>query len=150
MQSLAPLLLCIAASLLCKRATGQCQPLEDSTLQARRLQSLRNNILAQLDLTEPLVPTPDVNATTTTSPPQTPQDMAVVESFHALQMASNDLDREKEQKCHSDEFYAKPVTSFVGIMSEEGKLCIHTVQRWWLAKLTCGVYNCKAVSLGSS
>ena len=57
----------------------------------------------------------------TTDPTPSPEEEAVIETFQALRNASASLEKEREKKCHSEDFFAKPVTSFVGLMSPEGK-----------------------------
>ena len=93
---------------------SSCSTGDPRVLKDRRLRTLRTNILAQLGLSDSnLLP----NATVE---PITPEEQAVMESFNALRSASASLGRERERKCHSDEFFAKPVTSFVGVMAPEG------------------------------
>lgn len=78
-------------------------------MKQRRIQTLKNSILAQLGVTDP-------GETTEDEP--LPGEEAMKETFNALRSASASLEREKERRCHSEDFYAKPVSSFVGIMSE--------------------------------
>lgn len=89
-------------------------------MKQRRIQTLRNSILAQLGVSDP-----DQN----TDEEPLPGEEAMKETFNALRSASASLEREKERRCHSEDFYAKPVSSFVGIMSEGAlgsKLQVHT------------------------
>lgn len=78
-------------------------------MKQRRVQTLKNSILAQLGVTDPGESTDDEPL---------PGEEAMKETFNALRSASASLEREKERRCHSEDFYAKPVSSFVGIMSE--------------------------------
>ena len=50
-----------------------------------------------------------------------PQNEAVKEAYHVLTNASKSLDASREKQCNSQDFYAKPVTSFIGLMSPEGE-----------------------------
>lgn len=99
------LLLIFLVSLLC-RASGECSAdhnLEE--LQRLRLEQLKNNILAQLGLTEP----PEVIES---QPGPTPE----VEMYQQLETDYSD------SKCTSGDFFAKPINSFVGILAPvEGK-----------------------------
>ena len=112
------LLAVLVAWLLPDHACSQlsCSTGDPKVLQDRRIRALRANILAQLGLSESSV------LPNATAPPITPEEQAVMESFNALRRASASLGRERERKCQSDEFFAKPVTSFVGMMEPEGML----------------------------
>ena len=77
---------------------------------------LKNSILAQLGLSAP----PAYNA----SVPLEGEE-SVKATFNALRSASASLDRERESRCHSEDFYAKPVTSFVGVLSEGKTWSMH-------------------------
>ena len=82
----------------------------------RRLRKLRANIMAQLGLEEEPTGTPNV-----TSTPPSPVEMeAAMATWNALRNAKASMEREQERKCRSDDFFAKPVTSFVGTMSPQG------------------------------
>lgn len=72
-----------------------------------RLEQLRNNILAQLGLTE-LPPPPPEDA----GPPPAP-DARILEDYEQLSRAAAN----SEPRCMSGDFYAKPINSFVGILS---------------------------------
>jgi len=70
----------------------------------------------QLGLNEQALSTPNVTST----PPSSETDAVVMETYRALRSASASLEREREKKCHSEDFFAKPITSFVGSMTPEG------------------------------
>lgn len=78
-------------------------------MKQRRVQTLKNTILAQLGVS-------DLEQDVNSEP--LPGEESMKETFNALRSASASLEREKEKRCHSEDFYAKPVSSFVGIMSE--------------------------------
>ena len=82
---------------------------DEELMKQRRIQTLRNSILAQLGVS-------DSDQERSSEP--LPGEEEMKETFNALRSASASLEREKDQRCHSDDFYAKPVSSFVGIMSE--------------------------------
>ena len=96
-------------------SSSSCLLNDAELMQQRRIQTLRNSILAQLGVNDP---TPEDNSEHNSEP--LPGEEEMKETFNALRSASASLEREKEQRCHSDDFYAKPVSSFVGIMSEGG------------------------------
>ncbi len=93
-----------------------CMLNDAELLKQRRLRNLKTNILAQLGISEPEL---QQNVTATPSPAPA-EDEAVLETFEALRNASASLEKEKERKCSSEDFFAKPVTSFVGLMQPEG------------------------------
>lgn len=78
-------------------------------MKQRRVQTLRNSILAQLGMSEPFPEVPRGSL---------PNEEAMTETFNALVSASASLKREKNGHCNSEDFYAKPISSFVGVMSE--------------------------------
>ena len=78
-------------------------------MKQRRIQTLKNSILAQLGVS-------DADQEANSEPLPGEEEMKA--TFNALRSASASLDREKERRCHSDDFYAKPVSSFVGVVSE--------------------------------
>ena len=95
-------------------SSNSCQLNDVELMKQRRIQTLKNSILAQLGVSDPA---PQAN----TDP--LPGEERMKETFNALRSASASLEREKEQRCHSDDFYAKPVSSFVGVMSEGTLIC---------------------------
>lgn len=96
-----------------------CMLNDAEMLKQRRLRNLKTNILAQLGISEPEL---QLNRTASQTPhPNPAEEEAVLETFEALRNASVSLEKEKERKCSSDDFFAKPVTSFVGLMQPEGK-----------------------------
>jgi hypothetical protein len=107
-------------------SSNSCQLNNAELMKQRRIQTLRNSILAQLGVSGP-------SPANNTEP--LPGEEEMKETFNALRSASASLEREKEARCHSDDFYAKPVSSFVGFMSD-GKykhFCIYmmcTVHRY--------------------
>lgn len=74
------------------------------------LEQLKSNILAQLGLTE--VPPP---------PPadliETDLDRETLQNFYQLENDSSAAAAIESKKCTSGEFFAKPINSFVGIIS---------------------------------
>jgi hypothetical protein len=78
-------------------------------MKQRRIQTLKNSILAQLGVSD---------AAQEADNEPLPGEEEMKATFNALRSASASLDREKEKRCHSDDFYAKPVSSFVGVVSE--------------------------------
>ena len=108
------LLLLMSLSLLC-RATGDAECTECSQgshspakLRQLRLEQLRKNILAQIGLTD-LPPPPPVEA----GPPPEP-DLDILSDYEEMVSYAT----ESEEKCISGDFYAKPVNSFIGVLSE--------------------------------
>ena len=90
-------------------SSNSCQLNNAELMKQRRMQTLRNSILAQLGVSDP-------SPANNTEP--LPGEEEMKETFNALRSASASLEREKETRCHSDDFYAKPVSSFVGFMSD--------------------------------
>lgn len=77
-------------------------------LRQLRLEQLKTNILAQLGFTEPPQQPPPA-----TQPPPQEQDNEIEHSYQQLvQDAST-----SEAKCTSGDFYAKPINSFIGVLS---------------------------------
>ena len=110
--------------LLAGARSQSCSGSDAQVLRSRRLNTLKANILTQL---APALP--DDYREVTTAPP-TPEEESVVETFNALRNASLSLERTRERKCQSDDFFAKPVTFFLGSMAPEGKdrissQCVH-------------------------
>ena len=102
----------LPAMLLCARvasSSSSCMLDDVELMKQTRINALKNSILAQLGVSEP-----DQSAD---SEPL-PGEEEMMETFNALRSASASLEREKEQRCHSDDFYAKPVSSFVSVVSE--------------------------------
>lgn len=95
-----------------------CSAGNSELLRQRKLDTLKANILAQLGFID-LPPAP--NATEEETVTENPQNEAVREAFHVLMNASKSLDAAREKQCGSRDFYAKPVSSFTGIMSPEGE-----------------------------
>ena len=82
----------------------------------QRLRKLRANIMAQLGLEEESTNTTNVTST----PPSSAEMDAAMATWNAMRSAKTSMEREQERKCRSDDFFAKPVTSFVGTMSPRG------------------------------
>ena len=115
---------CLAACLLVACVPSvhpqSCNLNNAELLRQRRMRTLRANILAQLGLSEEPTVTPNITET----PPNSETD-GLLETFRALRKASASMERERERRCHSDDFFAKPITSFVGSMSPQGiAICI--------------------------
>ena len=102
-------LLLVAVYFGAVNSSSSCQLNDVELMKQRRIQTLKNSILAQLGVSDP-------SPGTDTEP--LPGEEEMKETFNALRSASASLEREKEQRCHSDDFYAKPVSSFVGFMSD--------------------------------
>jgi hypothetical protein len=90
-------------------STASCLLDDAELMKQRRIQTLKNSILAQLGVSDP---SPEADGD------PLPGEEEMKETFNALRSASASLEREKEQRCHSDDFFAKPVSSFVGVISE--------------------------------
>ena len=90
-------------------SSSSCLLNDAELMQQRRIQGLRNSILAQLGVSDP--------GSEASSEPL-PGEEEMKETFNALRSASASLEREQERRCNSDDFYAKPVSSFVGVVSE--------------------------------
>lgn len=95
-----------------------CSAADEAYLKQRRIESLRANILAQLGMTEMPMET---NSTNTTEEPPSEKDEHVKQAYEALINASKELERNRKDACQKQDFYAKPVTSFIGSMTP-GKL----------------------------
>ena len=118
LQLLTIILLLFSLTLVC-RSSRNCSAshgLEE--IRELRLKQLRTNILAQLGFTDPpTVQEPDEDDHTP-SPEVEKEELELFQQFNDSFSGAN-----LEHKCTSDEFYAKPITSFVGIMSPtEGEL----------------------------
>lgn len=106
------LLFCVILSLsLCRAQGSGCTVSRDlQELRQLRLEQLKSNILAQLGLTE--VPPP---------PPadliETDLDQETLQNFYQLENDSSAAAAIESKKCTSGEFFAKPINSFVGIIS---------------------------------
>ena len=108
-------------------SSNSCQLNNAELMKQRRIQTVRNSILAQLGVNDP-------SPANNTEP--LPGETEMKETFNALRSASANLEREKEQRCHSDDFYAKPVSSFVGFVSDGTRKlitsrssCVHACMR---------------------
>lgn len=100
---------------LCRADDNGCTvPHNVEELRQLRLEHLKTNILAQLGFTEPpMIPPPEEE---TASTPQE-LDSDIVDSYNQLES-----DSFTESKCTSGDFFAKPINSFVGVLSPaEGK-----------------------------
>ena len=86
-----------------------CSAADEEMMRQKRIQGLRANILAQLGLSEP-PPVP-------TTPMVVPQ--AVLENFRVVSQMTNLMEQERDKQCNSQEFYAHPITSFVGSINGE-------------------------------
>ena len=158
MQLLVPA--CLAACLLaacvpCVRSQS-CNLNNAELLRQRRMRTLRTSIMAQLGLNGQPTPVPTSTPNVTSAPPNSE---AVLETYRALRSASASLERERERKCHSEDFFAKPITSFVGSMTPEGNIvkvcrcgvqiacCCHTVRRSLPTDLSRQPYICSQSSI---
>lgn len=107
-KSILQLLLIVLVSLLCRADDNGCTISHDvEILRQLRRDQLKNNILAQLGFTEPpptMVPPPE-------DPTAEDPDSDIVDSYNQLS------DSFIESKCTSGDFFAKPINSFVGVLS---------------------------------
>ena len=106
------LLLILQVSLLCRATDNSCTVSHNvEQLRQIRLEQLKSNILAQLGFTEPPVAPPEEEGSG--SPIEQDSDYDQLESESI-----------PEPKCTSGDFFAKPINSFVGVLSPtEGKSC---------------------------
>ena len=93
-------------------APQSCGSLSSEELIKRRIESVKLNLYAQLGITEEEIPT---NATVA------PPNDEMLEEYDELVNASMIIGENREKKCLSEDFYAKPVTLFTG--SLDGKRC---------------------------
>ena len=115
--------------ILSSYAIQSCMLNDAELLKQRRLRTLRNSILAQLGISEP---------PTNIATEPLPEEESMKDAYIALRSASADLERENERRCHSEDFYAKPVTSFVGTLSEGKTLMAdHGSMRSWGPAVRC-------------
>ena len=86
-----------------------CSATDEEMMKQKRIQGLRANILAQLGLTEP----PPI--------PETPMVVpkSVLENFRVVSQMTNLMEQERGKQCNVQEFYAHPITSFVGSINGE-------------------------------
>ncbi|KAL5478169.1 hypothetical protein EMCRGX_G025061 [Ephydatia muelleri] len=85
-----------------------CGSDSDAAVGQKRIQTIRTNILAQLNLAD----TPDLNATRTINDDES---RTILAAYYALRNASESLEKERERICRSQDFFAKPVTSFAAL-----------------------------------
>lgn len=91
-----------------------CSAHSPEEIRQLRLEQLKQNILAQLGYTEP----PEAPADAGPPPGEQDLDVDILDDFEELTSAATDA----EAKCISGDFYAKPVNSFIGVLSPvEGK-----------------------------
>ena len=95
--------------------SSSCGSLSDAELVEKRIESVKVNFFAQLGITAEEESAVPENATV--SPPTN----ATLEEYTALVNASVTIEKNREKKCTSDDFYAKPVSFFAGSMHLEGK-----------------------------
>lgn len=114
MLGAAALLLLVSSHHRLAAHAQSCGSLTEDELIQRRINSLRTNVLAQLGLPEIPDPPPE---NTTAAPPTN----ATVEEYRVLVNASRSIEENREKKCVSEDFYAKPVSFFAGSMFLDGK-----------------------------
>ena len=95
-------------------AAQSCGSLTEAELIQRRIESVKLNLFAQLGITEEEESIPE-NATVT------PPTNATLEEYSALVNASKSIEENREKKCLSEDFYAKPVSFFAGSMYLDSK-----------------------------
>lgn len=100
-------------SLHCVYSMG-CSNTDEAFLKQRRIESLRANILAQLGMTDL---SEEMNGTNTTEEPPSEEDENVRQAYEALVNATKGLENTRSKACQPQDFYAKPVTSFIGTMT---------------------------------
>ena len=110
-------LLILISSHLSADATQSCGSLSEAELIKRRIESVKLNLYAQLGIT--LEEQQSIPANATVAPPNN----ETLEEYSALINASMTIEKNREKKCLSEDFYAKPVTFFAGSMSLDGKPC---------------------------
>lgn len=93
-------------------SANNCNGMDLATIRELRVEHLRNSIMAQLGLNE--VPTPPVPYPVDDSE----LDPEVLNSYYQIVNATY-----APEKCTTDDFYAKPIHSFVGQLSEGEPLC---------------------------
>ena len=98
-------------------ATQSCGSLSEAELIKRRIESVKLNLYAQLGITQEEQDSVPENATV--APPTTQE----VNKFLNLVNASKTIEENREKKCLSEDFYAKPVSFFDGSMHLDGKPC---------------------------
>lgn len=107
-------LLILVSSHIGANASQSCGSLSEAELIKRRIESVKLNLYAQLGITQEEIPE---NATV--APPSN----EMLEEYSALVNASMTIEENREKKCLSDDFYAKPVSFFAGSMHLDGKPC---------------------------
>ena len=113
LHQLAPsLFLLCGLCLTLANSQPSCSAVDEEVIKQKRIQGLRASILAQLGLTEP----PPIPETPVVVPP------AVLENFRVVSQMTSLMEREKDKQCNTQEFYAHPITSFVGSISGEGDI----------------------------
>lgn len=90
-----------------------CSTANEALLKQRRIDSLRANIFAQLGMIDSSSETEN-NATEVTEKPETEEDGNVRQAYNVLLNASINVEK---KACQAQDFYAKPVTSFIGSMT---------------------------------
>ena len=95
-------------------ATESCGSVTEDELIKKRIESLKVNFLAQLGISGAPAAVPE-NATVS------PSANATLEEYSAVINASKNIEKTREKKCVSDDFYAKPVSFFSGSMILDGK-----------------------------
>lgn len=98
-------------------ATQSCGSLSEAELIKRRIESVKLNLYAQLGITQEEQEEIPENATV--APPSN----EMLEEYSALVNASMAIEGNREKKCLSEDFYAKPVSFFAGSMHLDGKPC---------------------------
>lgn len=91
----------------CTSCTASHTPEE---LRQLRLEQLKQNILAQLGYTEP----PVVPADAGPPPAAGDLDIGILDDYEEL---TSTTAASSEAKCISGDFYAKPINSFIGVLS---------------------------------
>ena len=100
-------------------ASQSCGSLSEAELIKRKIESVKLNLYAQLGMTEEEQLSIPENATVT------PPSNETLEEFRALVNASITIEENREKKCLSEDFYAKPVSFFAGSMHLDGEPCMH-------------------------
>ena len=98
-------------------ATQSCGSLSEAELIKKRIESVKLNLYAQLGITQEEQDLVPENATVV--PPTTQE----IDEFRNLVNASMTIEQNREKKCVSEDFYAKPVSFFDGSMHLDGKPC---------------------------
>lgn len=96
----------------CRVSSNGCAAYqEDEELRKARLEQLKGSIMAQLGFAKPPVPETDDEVIPATLEEEKVQNKTIEEYWDMLEGTTS------HPKCRTDDFYAKPISSFIGSMS---------------------------------